>query len=168
MKMNLCYNWQIGLALLAYCAALCNASAFYDPCQQRWLNRDPNGEKGGIDLYEYVANDSLDKIDPEGLSPDEYGNVLTTCTKTGQRTGNLCQYRCNCPSGFSLGFDNPYSTRPCDGPAPVRICVPNHPPPSQCPISGPSQQQVKKICTWTIVGGLLVWGCRIIIVIVAA
>ena len=40
---------------------------FYDPSLQRWLNRDPIEEVGGINLYTYVKNDPQNKIDPFGL-----------------------------------------------------------------------------------------------------
>ena len=29
---------------------------FYDPATQRWLNRDPIQENGGLNLYGYVCN----------------------------------------------------------------------------------------------------------------
>ena len=32
-----------------------------------WPNRDPLGERGGINLYTYVGNDPVDLIDPFGL-----------------------------------------------------------------------------------------------------
>jgi RHS repeat-associated protein len=38
----------------------------YDPEIGRWLSRDPIAEAGGINLYSYVANDSLNRIDPKG------------------------------------------------------------------------------------------------------
>jgi RHS repeat-associated protein len=41
---------------------------FYDPATQRWLNRDPIGEQGGVNLYGYVGNDPINFIDPLGLS----------------------------------------------------------------------------------------------------
>jgi RHS repeat-associated protein len=40
---------------------------FYDPNLQRWLNRDPMGENGGINLYAFTGNDLLDFIDPFGF-----------------------------------------------------------------------------------------------------
>jgi RHS repeat-associated protein len=39
---------------------------FYDPDLGRWLNRDPIEERGGLNLYGYVANDPLNLIDPLG------------------------------------------------------------------------------------------------------
>jgi RHS repeat-associated protein len=41
---------------------------FYDPNLQRWLNRDPLGEAGGINLYAYVRNRPTDAVDPLGES----------------------------------------------------------------------------------------------------
>jgi len=35
--------------------------------RHEWLNRDPIGEMGGINLYDYVANDPVNKVDPLGL-----------------------------------------------------------------------------------------------------
>jgi RHS repeat-associated protein len=44
---------------------------FYDPGLQRWLNRDPIGELGGINLYRYVKNDPIRRIDALGLEDSE-------------------------------------------------------------------------------------------------
>jgi RHS repeat-associated protein len=41
---------------------------FYDPANQRWLNRDPLGEEGGLTLYNYVGNNPVNWIDPDGES----------------------------------------------------------------------------------------------------
>ncbi len=40
---------------------------FYDPNLQRWLNRDPIMELGGMNLYGFCANDPLGLTDPTGL-----------------------------------------------------------------------------------------------------
>jgi RHS repeat-associated protein len=47
---------------------------FYDPNLQRWPNRDPIQEQGGINLYESCNNDGVDAIDSYGLDPA--GNQL--------------------------------------------------------------------------------------------
>ena len=55
---------------------LYSASGFYDPNIGRWVNRDPIGERGGIDLYRFVGNDPTDYVDEFGL---RYGNPVPPC-----------------------------------------------------------------------------------------
>ncbi|MEI6074612.1 MAG: RHS repeat-associated core domain-containing protein [Verrucomicrobiota bacterium] len=40
---------------------------YYEPNQQRWLNRDPIAENGGINLYSFVENKPLNDVDSLGL-----------------------------------------------------------------------------------------------------
>jgi RHS repeat-associated protein len=40
---------------------------FYSPQWQRWANRDPIEEEGGLNLYAYVGNDPVNEFDPLGL-----------------------------------------------------------------------------------------------------
>ena len=47
----------------------------YDPDLGRWTSRDPSGEIGGLNLYEYAANDPFDNVDPDGLCP-QLGTIL--------------------------------------------------------------------------------------------
>jgi hypothetical protein len=46
--------------------------SFYDPGLQRWINRDPIGERGGLTLYRYVYNNPLSWFDRDGLVPDAF------------------------------------------------------------------------------------------------
>ena len=39
----------------------------YDPNLQRWIQRDPIGEQGGINLYQFVGNNPINLVDPWGL-----------------------------------------------------------------------------------------------------
>ena len=40
---------------------------FYAPNHQRWLNRDPIGEEGGLNLYALLLNEPINHIDSSGL-----------------------------------------------------------------------------------------------------
>jgi hypothetical protein len=40
---------------------------YYDPVTGRWPSRDPIEEEGGINLYGFVGNDGVDRIDVLGL-----------------------------------------------------------------------------------------------------
>jgi RHS repeat-associated protein len=46
---------------------------FYDPLTQRWLNRDPIGEAGGVNLYALLANNPVNEVDWLGLA---FGNPI--------------------------------------------------------------------------------------------
>jgi len=39
----------------------------YDPNLQRWITRDPIGERGGLNLYGYVHNNPVNIVDPLGF-----------------------------------------------------------------------------------------------------
>jgi RHS repeat-associated protein len=40
---------------------------FYEPNLQRWINRDPIEEAGGINLFRFVGNSPVNYVDPKGL-----------------------------------------------------------------------------------------------------
>lgn len=44
---------------------------YYDPAIGRFLTRDPIGEAGGLNLYAYVGNNPVNRVDPFGLDPLE-------------------------------------------------------------------------------------------------
>jgi RHS repeat-associated protein len=54
-------HWQSGKYDFLY--------RWYAPSLQRWLNRDPINETGGINLYEFVYNEPVYSYDPKGLFP---------------------------------------------------------------------------------------------------
>ena len=42
---------------------------WYSPILRRWINRDPLGEDGGVNLYVFCGNDPVNKYDPNGCIP---------------------------------------------------------------------------------------------------
>lgn len=58
---------------------------FYDPNLQRWLNQDPIGEAGGINLYAFVESDPIDWFDTDGLSKGRPGRT----GRSGRRGGGV-------------------------------------------------------------------------------
>jgi len=54
---------------------------FYEPNLQRWVNRDPIQEEGGINLYGFVNNNPINFFDPLGLAEiDTMPNGRTVIT----------------------------------------------------------------------------------------
>jgi RHS repeat-associated protein len=51
---------------------------YYTPELQRWLSRDPIAERGGINLYGFVGNDPVARLDRLGL---KFGNPV--CDRNG-------------------------------------------------------------------------------------
>jgi RHS repeat-associated protein len=43
---------------------------YYNPNLGRFLQADPSGVQGGINLYAYAGNDPVNHVDPTGLTPD--------------------------------------------------------------------------------------------------
>lgn len=60
------------LVLLLSSFAL-SVHAYYDPTVGRWINRDPIGEVGERNLYQFVNNNPVLYIDPIGLCPKQCG-----------------------------------------------------------------------------------------------
>ena len=47
---------------------------FYNPVLGRWINRDPIGEDGGLNLYAFCGNDPVNKWDYLGLAAIAWGS----------------------------------------------------------------------------------------------
>jgi RHS repeat-associated protein len=67
---------QTGLVLTTY--------RYYDPVNGRFINRDPSGYSGGVDLYNYTQNNGENRINPLGLyvgNPGSGGGFHFHCPK---------------------------------------------------------------------------------------
>lgn len=64
-SMNKPLNWILWIAL-ALLGVPTQTNAFYDPSPQRWINRDPMGERGGLNLHAFVRNNPVNSWDRDG------------------------------------------------------------------------------------------------------
>ncbi len=76
------FRW---LALSLLFAVSHAAQAFQDPIIGRWINRDPIGENGGINLYQFCYSNPISIYDPLGELPPS----SPVCQAFKRRIGNL-------------------------------------------------------------------------------
>ena len=61
---------------------------FYDPNLQRWINRDPVEEAGGVNLFAFANNSPITLYDPLGLESDP--KCLAKCGRQNLRDLAIC------------------------------------------------------------------------------
>ena len=62
------------LAFIAWLALPQTAHCYYNASTGRWINRDPLGELGGVNLYGFVVNDPV-------VHTDKLGLIVNLCPK---------------------------------------------------------------------------------------
>jgi hypothetical protein len=67
MKQKLLPKWPV-MVVLAMLIWADHAPAYYDPGVQRWINRDPIGESGGLNKFGFVRNSPAGAFDVFGHS----------------------------------------------------------------------------------------------------
>ncbi len=111
---------------------------FYDPSLQRWVNRDPILEWGGINLYEFIHNNPLRYVDKLGLQITLDPPDFPEDTYGYGDGGNLGKTTINDPNDLS-DIDNEWNhlePRECElrpGPPPHKPPPPPHKPPPPLP-----------------------------------
>ncbi len=61
----------------------------YDATTSRWASRDPLGERGGINLYAYVLDNPISRVDPFGLQSPTPGPAPTPIPGWGPQSGDF-------------------------------------------------------------------------------
>jgi len=67
------------LPLLALAASLQITLGYYDPAIQRWITRDPIGERAGANLHQVLGNHPVGRIDHLGLQVASPGGRAGHC-----------------------------------------------------------------------------------------
>lgn len=62
-----------------------NRHRYYDPKLGSYINQDPIGLKGGMNIYGYVLNDPVNLVDWNGASPEDVNKILDQYRKTVQQ-----------------------------------------------------------------------------------
>jgi RHS repeat-associated protein len=89
---------------------------FYDPGVERWMNRDPIEEKGGINLFTFVGNNPVDSFDLLGLDTDDNMTYKAQCKKRCPCKVHCDQYGIIFGSGSYTGVNTyQYKCTDCNG-----------------------------------------------------
>ncbi len=59
----------------------------YDPVDGRWMQRDPQGESGGLNLYSAFVNDPTNHVDPDGFEAKRLSAVMAEAYDEAGKTG---------------------------------------------------------------------------------
>jgi len=65
---------------------------YYSPSLGRWLSRDPIGENGGMNLYSFAFNTSVNVIDPLGLEISGPAVIVVYDKTYAKKKGNTTTY----------------------------------------------------------------------------
>jgi len=88
---------------------------FYNPSTGRWLNRDPIEERGGMNVYAFVANDPIRRVDRLGLLWPFTKKPCCCCCAEDVQIQNIQPLQ----RGFAFGhgFDTVIKLKYVSGPA---------------------------------------------------
>jgi uncharacterized protein RhaS with RHS repeats len=113
---------------------------YYDPLTGRWPSRDPIEERGGVNLYEFVGNNGLCKVDKLGLSRVRqctkcHCSLTRKCIDSGRRANEA-----PCPSAIYGTAKSGVSVEggPCDADPTEQ--------PGECPVRCTPVGTVSKTC----------------------
>ncbi|MCF6312828.1 MAG: RHS repeat-associated core domain-containing protein [Verrucomicrobiales bacterium] len=72
------------------------AFRYYNPKTGRWPSRDPIGERGGLNLYGFVGNDGVNRVDYLGLCEGgDCASVFSACKEAAKSDYTTCRAAIN-------------------------------------------------------------------------
>ena len=77
-------DWETGFLYYGY--------RYYDPDTGRWPNRDPIGERGGVNVYAFARNDPVGEIDFLGLLAATVHSIEYRGHGSAEKNGTTWQY----------------------------------------------------------------------------
>ena len=89
----------------------------YTPSLGRWTSRDPLVEKGGVNLYEFVANSTIDLVDTDGRGTFSFFEKLFGLANLADTIGDTTEV-----SGIVAGYVGCMKTCP-DCPGMLKQCI---------------------------------------------
>jgi hypothetical protein len=93
------------LFLIAWLLVPLTAHCFYNSSTGRWLSRDPIDQRGGLNLYVFVGNDPVARLDINGLiSPRHPGQPKDPYDPPN--LGRPCPAKCRSCKIEASAFDN--------------------------------------------------------------
>ena len=87
---------------------------YYSPQMGRWINRDPIEEEGGVNLYQILSNNAINKVDYLGMDDD--------CCGGKKLSSDEC---CHNDSAMKLSVDIKKEGKKCCVKL-VKICITSH------------------------------------------
>jgi RHS repeat-associated protein len=83
----------------------------YDPSLGRYVESDPIGLDGGLNVFVYVTNNPVNYLDPFGLQPGLKPVIVCPSAPAGYRLSRITppQYQVDPFPGFSPDWNNPYT-----------------------------------------------------------
>ena len=82
-----CFNGKWGVMTEAT-GLLAMQARYYSPVLRRFLNEDPSGFSGGMNLYAFAGGDPIDLMDPFGLGPVGSGSSYNYTSVVGTGMGS--------------------------------------------------------------------------------
>jgi hypothetical protein len=106
MKKHPLISRRLVPALSLCCGLVHSAYAYYNPSTGRWLSRDPVAERGGKNIYAFVCNAALHRLDRLGLAPGPASYQYSEGPPTGVWVVRLAQVET--PGAELHGFRSDY------------------------------------------------------------